>query len=219
MFTAQWLCHEQSDCNDGSPHLSRASEFCNGVDDDCDSSVDENPVNPNTYLDNDGDGYGSTSTTTSCSQPNGYVTNSSDCNDGSSSIYPGASEFCNGVDDDCDSSVDENPVNPNTYYLDNDGDGYGSSSSTQSCSQPGGYVTNASDCNDSSASISPGAAEQCNMSDNICNGLIDENAGCRKPIRRWYNASNGDHFYSESFSETQAQAIILKATVPSISTK
>ena len=202
-----------SDCNDGSSSIyPGASEYCNGVDDDCDSSIDENPVNPNTYYrDIDGDGYGSTTSTQSCSQPNGYVTNSSDCNDGSSSIYPGASEYCNGVDDDCDNSVDESAVNPSTFYRDIDGDGYGSSTSTQSCSQPNGYVSNNSDCNDGSSSINPGAAEQCNMSDNNCNGLIDENASCRKPIRRWYNASNGDHFYSESFSENPGSGYYIES--------
>lgn len=45
--------------------------------------------------DSDGDGYCSTST------------GGTDCNDGNSSIYPSAPESCDGLDNDCDGTVDE----------------------------------------------------------------------------------------------------------------
>jgi len=65
----------------------------------------------------------------------------------------------------------------NTYYADNDGDGYGnSSSSTQACSLPAGYVTNSSDCDDNNANNYPGNTETCDGQDNDCDGTIDE--GC-----------------------------------------
>lgn len=49
-----------------------------------------------------------------------------------------------------------------TYYRDLDSDGYGNPSVTISaCSQPGGYVANASDCNDSLASVYPGGPTVC----------------------------------------------------------
>ena len=46
----------------------------------------------------------------------GKVTNNTDCNDANAAIHPGAAEVCNGVDDNCNGSVDEG-------FLDTDGDG------------------------------------------------------------------------------------------------
>ena len=100
------------------------------------------------YADADGDGYGNASSSTvACTQPSGYVTNSTDCNDGNASISPAATEVCNTADDDCDGQINEGVGN--TYYVDADGDGYGNaSSSTVACTQPSGYVTNSTDCKD-----------------------------------------------------------------------
>ncbi len=124
---------------------------------DCDDS--DSSRNPTTYWyqDSDGDGYGSASYwVQQCTQPSGYVSNSSDCSDSRSSSYPGATEYCNGYDDDCDGSTDENSaVDASRWYRDYDGDGYGSSTSTMSCYQPTGYVANSSDCYDYNADAYP----------------------------------------------------------------
>ena len=61
------------------------------------------------------------------------------------------------------------------YYQDNDGDGYGNPSVSQSaCIAPSGYVTVIGDCNDGSAAVHPAATELCNAIDDNCNGSIDE---------------------------------------------
>ena len=74
-----------------------------------------------------------------------------DCNDGNANVYTGAAEVCDGFDNDCDGSADENLQN--VYYLDNDGDGLGNPNvNTSSCSQPSGFVSNTEDCNDSNPS-------------------------------------------------------------------
>ncbi len=126
---------------------------------DCDDS--DASRNPTTYWyqDSDGDGYGSaTYWVQQCNQPSGYVSNNSDCSDSRSSSYPGATEYCNGYDDDCDGSTDESSaVDASRWYRDYDGDGYGSTSSTMSCYQPTGYVANSSDCYDYNAEAYPGA--------------------------------------------------------------
>jgi hypothetical protein len=46
-----------------------------------------------------------------------------DCNDSDPTIYPGADEICDGLDNDCDTEIDEEPVDGTTWYTDLDGDG------------------------------------------------------------------------------------------------
>jgi hypothetical protein len=175
------------DCNDSDATVNPgAPETCNGVDDDCDGDVDEN-AGPVFHRDGDGDGYGNRANPTqACSAPSGYVGNAGDCNDSNATVHPGATETCNGGDDDCDGSVDEG-AGP-TFYRDGDGDQYGDSAiSTQACAAPAGYVANSSDCNDSSAAVFPGATETCNGSDDDCDGTIDE--GVRSTF---YRDADGD---------------------------
>ncbi|WP_426748873.1 MopE-related protein [Myxococcus faecalis] len=166
------------DCHDGNASIHPgANEVCDGVDNNCTGGTDEGLATQTWYQDADGDGHGNASVSTqNCRQPSGYVGNASDCHDGNASIRPGAPEVCDSVDNNCNGSIDEG-VKP-TWYRDTDGDGYGNASNpTQACSQPSGYVTNASDCNDANANIRPGATEVCDSLDNNCNGSTDEGVG------------------------------------------
>ena len=129
------------------------------------------------YIDADKDGYGNAdSSIISASPVQGYVTNSTDCNDLNAAINPGAAEVCgNGIDENCDGVVDENCGIAIKYYVDRDKDGYGNAdSSIVSTSPVQGYVTNSTDCNDRDATIYPNAPELCDSKDNNCNGQIDE---------------------------------------------
>ncbi|MBK7682499.1 MAG: putative metal-binding motif-containing protein [Bacteroidetes bacterium] len=71
-----------------------------------------------------------------------------------------------------------------TYYADVDGDSYGdASSSVSTCNgAPVGYVGNSTDCDDNNAAVNPAATEICNLIDDDCNGLVDENVLVAGPI-------------------------------------
>jgi hypothetical protein len=122
------------------------------VDQNCDGTVDENPVNaPSWYQDADGDQHGDPATkVSSCSPVAGFQLLGDDCDDANASIHPAADEICDGVDQNCDRSIDENPVDGRTFYADADADGFGdNANSIIACSAPSGYSFNNLDCDDS----------------------------------------------------------------------
>jgi len=66
----------------------------------------------------------------------------------------------------------------NTYFIDQDGDGFGSADPAyaprKDCTTPLGYADNSADCDDFHAEVHPGAVEQCDLKDNDCDGATDE---------------------------------------------
>ena len=179
-MTGYVSAEHDGDCDDTDAAIHPdADETCNEVDDNCDSLIDNDPIDGTTgYRDSDGDGYGlATEAVELCALTDEYSEDDNDCNDRDASIHPGADEICNEIDDDCNDLIDDEVIRGITFYRDSDGDEHGDADSPViACSLPAGAVASHDDCNDTVASIHPGADEVCNEIDDDCDGTTDEDA-------------------------------------------
>jgi hypothetical protein len=107
-----------------------------------------------------------------CDQDGDFVTSvacgGNDCNDNNAAIRPGATEVCDGIDNNCNSQVDEG------FDLDNDG-----------------FTTCAGDCDDSNANVNPNATEACDGIDNNCDLEVDEGCPCAQYGVGWFIGNDG----------------------------
>ncbi|QDG51825.1 hypothetical protein FIV42_14060 [Persicimonas caeni] len=173
------------------------AEVCDDLDNDCDGEVDEDATDATRYYpDSDGDNYGvSGNPTRYCpgDVPSGVAINWGDCDDGDPRRYPTNPETCDGVDNDCDTDVDEPGAQGSlVWYEDVDGDGFGDPNTATSQAYCAGDTTiplnspvsQAGDCNVNNYMINPNATEECGDGvDNNCDGVVDE--GCPTgPVQR-----------------------------------
>lgn len=158
----------KTDTADADTDTDSDSDTDTDSDTDSDTDTDSGPV------DSDGDG----------------ATDDIDCEPTNPAVYPGATEVCNEVDDDCDGDIDEGDAAPGVWYEDVDSDGYGNAEvSTTACDQPEGYVADGSDCDDYDADFHPGADESdctdpadynCDGSTGMVDGDGDGYAACEE---------------------------------------
>jgi len=184
---------EAGDCDDSdATRFPGNAEVCDGIDNDCDDAIDSPaPIDGSIwYADFDRDSWGDSDIAViTCERPVGHSPYKGDCNDIDDSIFPGATEVCDLIDNDCDGLVDTDTESGVTYYLDSDEDGYGDpDTSTISCTLPVGYVEDDSDCMDSDASVNPDGMEICNGIDDDCSGSIDDGF----ELLVWYSDNDGD---------------------------
>lgn len=198
---------EQGDCDDSLASIyPGATELCDTFDNDCNGVPDDSSYY---YQDLDGDGYGNSAVEKpDCKKPSGFVETGGDCNDANPNVKPGAEEVCDSLDNNCDGNSDENLATL-LYFLDEDGDGYGTRAQTQtSCTQPEGYAAEEDDCDDENPDLNPGERESCDAIDNNCSGLIDEGY----PIGQVFPDTDGD-----LFGDYAAEGITACTTAPGYS--
>ena len=123
------------------------------------------------WLDQDGDGYCVGSNCPSGLDPG-------DCDDLDPDRHPGATEVCNGLDDDCDGALIP-------AELDVDGDG---------------FLACAGDCDDQDPTAHPGHAELCDGADNDCDGVVDD--GAEELL--WWPDDDGDGWGDPTFDPVLA---------------
>ena len=160
------------DCDDDDALVNPGAEDhpYDGIDQDCDGTD---------LTDADGDGF------------DAGVVGGDDCDDTDPLSYPDGTEVCDGEDNDCDGTVDEEDATGcSMWFLDADDDGYGGEDEKCLCGPSGDYTSETeTDCDDDDESVNPGATSFSSLAtssggfDWDCNGVEE---------RQWLDVGSCD---------------------------
>jgi hypothetical protein len=174
------------DCDDTDPSIyPGATEICDDKDNNCNGMIDED-AGTLWYGDNDGDGFGGEGNYTlrSCNPVDGYADKTGDCNDEDPNIFPGATEICDGIDNNCNGMIDEDLTAPLSNLTQGVCMGF-----RKICDGVNGWqepdysaITNRYENTEIS----------CDGMDNDCDGQVDEGGVCIDLDGDGYPVSGGD---------------------------
>ncbi len=166
----------------------------------------EPTIGPDRNIADTSDTLADTATVTPIDQDSDGFSRSEDCDDRDAAIHPDAPEVCDGIDNDCDEAIDDaddDLVDGLPFFADGDGDGYGGAQITACTAE--GHALVGGDCDDTDASVSPGAVELCDGVDRDCDGSAEDSLGassgcaadsCRALLAAVPDADDGAYWLS-----------------------
>jgi hypothetical protein len=179
-----------TDCDDADPRARPGLiEVCDadGRDEDCD---------PATLGGRDADGDGAVDALC-CNGARCGV----DCNDGRADIRPDGTEVCDGLDQDCNGTVDEGTLAPGYPDLDGDLHGDNGASAAMACAGAAHRASVADDCDDTDPTVHAAQPEFLDGLDNDCDGDVDEDVAAVT----WYADLDGDGFGNAAGGTTRSE--------------
>ena len=156
-------CSRPDDDGDGVDDVNCGGTDCDDTDPNrfpgntelCDEDHHDEDCDPNTFGTRDRDGDGAIARTC-CNDRGGVLVCGDDCNDDDPMVRPGNQEICNGIDDDCNGSVDDGTLVE--AFTDIDGDGFGEPGTSHvGCADNPDISLIDGDCDDRNPQIFPGS--------------------------------------------------------------
>jgi hypothetical protein len=155
-------------CGADDPDICDGTELCNADGTGWVGTCSDMGTKVTGYVDADGDGFGAGDLQTACIAGINWAQNANDCDDANTLVNPNANEICDGIDNNCDTQIDE--------LFHTKGDACSAGKAGTPCANTGVYECNTAKngvvCSARAHDPSP---EICgNNIDDDCNGTVDD---------------------------------------------